>query len=681
MSDPLLRIENLKTHLDARGAIVRAVDGLNLSIERGKTLVLLGESGCGKSVTALSIMRLIPKTATPIVTGGVLLDGVDLLELPEAHMRGFRGRRIAMIFQEPQSSLNPVFSIGEQISAPLRHHFGMRGTNLRTRALDLLDRVGISDPARCFSAYPHEISGGMKQRVMLAIALPGEPELLIADEPTTALDVTIQSQILELLHDLQKTTGLAMLFITHDLGVAAQIADRIAVMYAGHIVELADRDDFFRSPQHPYSKKLLEALPERRQHGEHLDVIKGSVPSLKDEIVGCRFAPRCDFAWDTCTNIPPACIAPSINDGRGVRCHLSDLKRAANRPVIATPENNAGRSKTSTVTDTHRSIRDSLLEVSDLKVHFPLRQGLLQRVVGQIRAVDGVSLRIDRGRTLALVGESGCGKTTLAKAILQLVPVSCGSVRLDGNELTSLKGAALRTHRKDFQAIFQDPFSSLNPRLRISEIIEEGMIVQRLGGGASERRKRIDELLELVGLAPVIRNRSPLEFSGGQRQRICIARVLALQPKLLVCDEPTSALDVSVQAQILNLLNDIQRKMGLSYLFITHNLAVVKHFAHEVAVMYMGRIVEEGTTDKVLGNPLHPYTQALLSAVPMINEDTQREVIRLSGDLPSPTNPPKGCHFHQRCPYAMEVCRESYPPFKSMNNSHQVRCFLHEQAN
>lgn len=674
---PLLSIEDLRTIFETKNAVIQAVYGLNLDVRRGKTTVLLGESGCGKSVTALSILRLIPPGAGRIVSGTIQLDGVDLIRLSESDMRNVRGRRIAMIFQDPQSSLNPVFTIGEQISEPLRHHFGMSGQPLRARVMELLNDVGISDPKRCFSAYPHEISGGMKQRVMIAIALAGEPELLIADEPTTALDVTIQSQILELLRNLQEKTGLSMLFITHDLGVAAQIADRVAVMYAGHIVELADRDDFFNSPQHPYSKKLFEALPECRKRGEGLAIIKGAVPSLTQTFSGCRFAPRCDFSWKACEDVPPAWIKSTT--GHGVRCHLMDPNQTIERPTLETLGKHVGSPDSLAMCDT-KSIEEPLLQVSDLQVYFPIREGLFQRVTSHLKAVDGVSLDIHEGRTLALVGESGCGKTTLGKAILQLVSVSSGSVRFDGTELTTLKGKALRTHRKDFQTIFQDPFSSLNPRLRVGEIIEEGMIVQALGGKASERNTRIDELLVSVGLTPETKSRYAVEFSGGQRQRIAIARALALNPKLIVCDEPTSALDVSVQAQILNLLEDIQRQKGISYLFISHNLAVVKYLAHEVAVMYMGRIVEKGKTEEVLDHPLHPYTQALLSAVPTIDGDTQHLVIRLPGDLPSPIDPPKGCHFHQRCPYTMPICKEEYPPVTSGSATHQVRCFLNDKA-
>src|SRR5574337_420154 len=538
-SSPLLRIENLQTFFETKHAVVRAVDGLSLEMRRGETLALLGESGCGKSATALSILRLVPNRTGRIVSGSIQLDGVDLTKLPESDMRRIRGRRIAMIFQEPHSSLNPVFTVGEQISEPLRCHFHMNGSTLRSRVMELLSCVGISDPARCFSAYPHEISGGMKQRVMIAIALAGEPELLIADEPTTAVDVTIQSQILDLLSHLRKTTGLSILFITHDLGVAAQIADRIAVMYAGHIVEIAGREEFFCSPQHPYSLRLIEALPERKRHGERLAVIQGNIPTLTQPFSGCRFAPRCSLAWNACETLRPAWVESAT--GHGTRCHLFDPSQAApevrSEQIDSAVSPGASRKKSDAPPP-----EESLLAVSDLKVHFPVRQGLFQRITGYVKAVDGVSLSINKGHTLALVGESGCGKTTLGKALLQLIPPTAGSVQFAGHELTGLTARELRTRRAAMQMVFQDPYASLNPRLHVGEIIEEGLLVQRFEGTAAARRARVDEVLTKVGLGCDITSRYPHEFSGGQRQRIAIARALALNPKLIICDEPTSAL-------------------------------------------------------------------------------------------------------------------------------------------
>jgi peptide/nickel transport system ATP-binding protein len=665
----LLEVKQLSTWLESGDAIVRAVDGLSFTIRQGETFALLGESGSGKSMTALSIMRLLPD-AGRIVGGEIRLDGSDLLALPETAMRSVRGKRIAMIFQEPGTSLNPVMTVAAQIVEVLERHTDLRGEAARGRALELLESVGIPDAPRRVHEYPFQLSGGMKQRVMIAVALACNPGLLIADEPTTALDVTIQAQVLELLRVLQRETRMSVLLITHDLGVVSEMAHRVAVMYAGEIVEVASREAFFARPAHPYSKKLFEAVPEAAGRHRRLAVIRGTVPPLSQEFVGCRFADRCDFAWERCRSEAPAAI--EIEPGHRVRCHLY-AKDVGPEARVAAP----GASAPSE--DAALQPSSSLLAVKDLKVYFPIRKGILQRVVAQVKAVDGVSLDIQSHRTLALVGESGCGKTTVGKGILQLVPVTGGSVEFEGVDLGQLAARALRPLRKDFQIVFQDPYSSLNPRMRVLEIVEEGMAALRLGTGAGERLERVDELLLQVGLSPDMKYRYPHEFSGGQRQRVAIARALAVEPKLLICDEPTSALDVSVQAQILNLLKDLQQRLGLAYLFITHNISVVEFLAHEVAVMYLGRIVEKGSVGDVLSNPRHPYTQALLSAVPVIDPAGKHEVIRLQGELPSPVNPPTGCHFHPRCPKVMPECRQAYPG-TTVAGTHSVRCFLYGKA-
>ena len=673
-SAPLLEVEDLRTYLGHGDTVVRAVDGLDFFIHRSETFVLLGESGCGKSMTALSLMRLLPPSGR-IIAGRVMLDGHDLLKLPEAAMRAIRGGRIAMIFQEPQSSLNPVLTIGAQIGEALACHKGLKGAVQRVRVLELLDAVGIPDRARRYHEYPHQLSGGMKQRVMIAMALAGEPDLLIADEPTTALDVTIQAQVLELLQQLQQEMGMAILLITHDLGVVAQMADRVGVMYAGHIVEQRDRAPFFKAPAHPYSRKLFDSLPERGKRGQVLSVIRGTVPPLTHAFPACRFESRCDSAWETCRRVAPGWT--KFSPAQGVRCHLHDPRYKDTRPASTRDPPSAPTIK---IWAEAGIDGQSLLAVQGLKVHFPIRKGILQRVVGQVRAVDGISLEIARGATLALVGESGCGKTTAGKGILRLIEPTEGAVRFNSENFIALKGQDLRRRRADIQFIFQDPYSSMNPRMMIADIIEEGMIAQRIGKTKAEREARADELLQQVGLRPEeVKYRYPHEFSGGQRQRICIARALAVNPKLIICDEPTSALDVSVQAQILNLLKELQNRLGLAYLFITHNLAVVEYLAHYVAVMYLGRIVEQGTVDEVLEQPKHPYTRALLSAVPVIDPSTKREVIRLTGDLPSPADPPAGCHFHPRCPKAMSKCRETYPPAVAFSATHSAKCILYQE--
>jgi len=674
---PLLRVEGLRTFLDSGDAAVRAVDGVSFEIAHGESFALVGESGCGKSMTALSIMRLLPDAAS-VVGGRVELDGDDLLRLPEAQMRGVRGKRIGIVFQEPALSLNPVMTAGEQIAEALRVHTELSGAALHARVLELLDAVRIPDAARRRHEYPFQLSGGMKQRVMIAMALACDPELLIADEPTTALDVTIQAQILDVLRELQKTRRMSLMLITHDLGVVSDMAHRVAVMYAGEIVEIADCRTFFARPAHPYSRKLFDSLPTARKRGAALAVIGGTVPALTREFTGCRFADRCDSAWDLCRRSAPALY--EAGNGQVARCHLyapgADQAAAVSRQPSAV---GAVSDESQIVPSALSTQHSALLQVSDLKVHFPIHKGVLKRVVAHVKAVDGVSLTIESGKTLGLVGESGCGKTTVGRSILRLVEPTAGEVLFEGVDLVRLPRAELRPRRKDVQIIFQDPYASLNPRMRIMETLEEGMAALGIGDGRAGRQARVDALLAEVGLDPAIKSRYPHEFSGGQRQRIAIARALSVEPRLIVCDEPTSALDVSVQAQILNLLRDLQRRKGLAYLFITHNISVIEFLAHEVAVMYLGRIVEYGAVEEVLENAKHPYTRALLSAVPVLDAAGKREVIRLQGDLPSPVNPPAGCHFHPRCPDAFGTCRQRYPDTARFSASHTAECHLYAE--
>ncbi len=679
MSNFLLSVKGLHTSFDTEEGILRAVDDLSFDIHRGEIFSLLGESGCGKSMTALSLLRLVPKPGR-IVSGEIIFNGVDLCRLPEEQMRSYRGRRIAMIFQEPMTALNPVMTIGSQISEVIEHHFKKTRKEALPRTLTLLDEVGIPDPAGHYAKYPHQISGGMKQRVMIAMALAGEPDLLIADEPTTALDVTIQAQVLDLLRYLQRQRGMAILLITHDLGVVSEMADQVAVMYAGQIVESGDKGRFFENPLHPYSKKLFDSIPYKAKRGSELAIIRGTVPPLSQLFTGCRFVKRCDAAWELCEQTAP----PLHNvEGRDARCHLynTSIVGAYSNTLLQAAHVGANlcvRPATAVAAATRVTDTTALLRVFDLKVHFPILKGLLRRVAGFVKAVDGVSFDIHEKTTLALVGESGCGKTTMGKAILQLIRPTNGLVLFRGIDLTSLSGRPLREMRKEFQIIFQDPYASLNPRMMIGEIIREGLMVRGLSRAASE--PEIDALLHQVGLSVDAKHRYPHEFSGGQRQRISIARALSVHPRLIICDEPTSALDVSIQAQILNLLKKLQADLGLSYFFITHNLSIVEYFADEVAVMYLGRIVEYGKVAEVFESPQHPYTQALLSAVPQIDPTTQREVLRLEGDIPSPASPPTGCHFHPRCPHALPICKEVYPRVTQKSPIHQVLCHLYEPA-
>jgi peptide/nickel transport system ATP-binding protein len=663
MNDPLLQVTNLTTRLGSEERAVRVVDGVDLEVHRGETFALLGESGCGKSMTALTLMRLLPPSGR-ITNGSVRLVDTELLELPESAMRRVRGGRMGMIFQEPQTSLNPVLKIGQQISEAVRVHENRRRKQIPERVLELLRAVGIPDPERRVGEYPHQLSGGMKQRVMIAMALAGDPDLLIADEPTTALDVTIQAQVLRLLKGLQGETGMAVLLITHDLGVVAETADRLAVMYAGQIVETAVVTEFFTRPAHPYSGKLMASLPAPEKRADTLAVIPGRVPPLDQPFRGCRFADRCERTMERCRDQEPDWHTPSAR--HRVRCHLWEGGQPPVGPGAESAASNSSVPK--------GRLGPPVLKVRDLRVHFPIHRGVFRRIVGHVKAVDGMSMDLCEGGTLALVGESGCGKTTVGKGILQLIHPTGGTVRFQDAELTGLGTRAMRGHRKGLQIIFQDPFASMNPRMLVGDIVGEGLQALGLEPDRGKRRERVRSLLDQVGMSPEAADRYPHELSGGQRQRICIARALAVEPKVIVCDEPTSALDVSVQAQILNLLEQLQDKMGLSYLFITHNISVVSYLAHEVAVMYLGRIVERGTVAEVLDDPCHPYTKALLSAVPSVDKDRRREVIRLEGDMPSPSNPPAGCHFHPRCPEAEPACTDAYPRGKRLSETRTVHC-------
>ncbi|WP_298829701.1 ABC transporter ATP-binding protein [uncultured Piscinibacter sp.] len=608
----MLKIDDLKVALDADAGLVRAIDGLSLAIRRGETFALVGESGCGKSMTALALMRLLPDNGS-VTDGRILIEGHDVLALPEASMRSVRGGRIGMIFQEPATSLNPVMRVGEQIVEAIESHTELRGQAARARAVEWMGRVGIPEPERRIDEYPFRLSGGQKQRVMIAMTLACEPDFLIADEPTTALDVTIQAQILDLLRQLQQEQGMGLLLITHDLAVVSGMAQQVALMYAGQIVEVASAAEFFSSPRHPYARALLRALPDTGKRGHALAAIGGTVPPLWQDFEGCRFAPRCERAMDACHRTLPGMETVG---GASVRCLLYRDGASVAADAMVADAASLRREAPSGEETEHR-----LLEVRDLSVRFPIRKGLLQRVAAAFVAVDGVSFDIPAGRTLALVGESGCGKTTTGKAIVQLLrdqAVISGQARFQGQDLFTLEGEALRQARRAVQIVFQDPFASLDPRMRVIDILEEGLIALRPDLAPAARRERLLTLVDQVGLRRDALQRYPHEFSGGQRQRIAIARALAVEPRLIVCDEPTSALDVSVQAQILNLLRDLQRDTGVSYLFITHNIGVVEYIADRIAVMQRGRIEEQGSVEQVLGAPCSAYTRTLLSAVPRI---------------------------------------------------------------
>ena len=670
----LLRVRDLKTYFHTREGIARAVDGVSFDVAEGETVALVGESGSGKSVTALSIMQLVPRPAGHYAGGSIEFQGRDILRLSEAEKRKLRGSAVSMIFQEPMTSLNPVLTVGFQVMEPLIYHQNLSRPDARKKAISLLEQVHIPDPERRFYEYPHQLSGGMKQRVMIATALACEPQLLIADEPTTALDVTIQAEILTLMQELQQKKGMAILLITHDLGIVAETSHRVAVMYAGRIVEMATRSQILFNPAHPYTVKLLQSIPSSEQRRHALQTIEGQVPAPHRYPLGCRFADRCHMVQAMCRSIDPMLLP--VEEGHTAACILYDEQLQGRKiaPVeVRTPPPPRPRAL-------DQVEATPLIRLEGVKVHFPIRKGILKRTVGYVKAVDGIDLEIRKGQTLAVVGESGCGKTTLGKALLQLIRPTEGRVLFAGQDLTALDRNALLPYRRRLQVIFQDPYSALNPRMMVGEIVTEGMVAHGIGHNRHEREQRAKVILAQVGLDPDVIYRYPHEFSGGQRQRIGIARCLAVDPEFIVCDEATSALDVSVQAQIVNLLEKLQAELGLTYLFITHNLGVVEYLADEVAVMYLGRIVEYGPTEEVFANPRHPYTQALLAAVPKIDPQTKAEKIHLTGDIPSPVNPPSGCHFHPRCPHVMPQCRQQYPPTFPLSTSHSTACFLYEEA-
>ena len=604
-----LNVKNLVVDLQTESGMARAVDALNLILQKGQTFALVGESGCGKSMTALSLLRLLPDNAV-IQSGQVKLSDVDVFQLSENQMRSIRGRRISIIFQEPSTSLNPVMTVGDQILEVISQHTTLKGEAARGRALEWLTKVGLPEPARRMGSYPFEMSGGQLQRVMIAIALAAEPDLLIADEPTTALDVTIQAQILDLLKSLQKERGMAMLLITHDLAVVSGMADQVALMYAGQIVEVASAADFFVRSSHPYAKLLLQALPGEDLRGRQLAAIHGTVPALTQVFEGCRFAPRCPYQTATC--VEKSVTMTALAEDHHVRCVRANdvgLQALSLSPL---------RDRSSSVSIDH----SVLLSVQNLSVTYSMGGGVLGGRQS-FQAVKNVSFDIQKGQTLALVGESGCGKTTIGKALLQLLTPQTqvtGHAVLQGQNLFQLKGRDLMASRRQLQIIFQNPFASLNPRMRVQEILEEGMKSLHPEWSTHQRQADLKVLMDQVGLRKDALDRYPHEFSGGQRQRIAIARALAVKPSLIVCDEPTSALDVSVQAQILNLLKELQDSLGVSFLFVTHNIGVVAYLADKVAVMHEGEIVEIGDASQILNNPQAIYTKTLLSAVPQLNQ-------------------------------------------------------------
>ncbi len=678
----LLEVRGLRVEFEVRQGVATVINDLNISLDRNETLGLVGESGCGKSVTALTIMGLVPSPPGRVASGQIVLDGVDLTALSEKKLREVRGKDISMIFQEPMTSLNPVFSVGYQIAETVRIHQGLGKREARERAIEMLRAVDIPAPERRLKEYSYQLSGGMRQRVMIAMALACNPKLLIADEPTTALDVTVQAQVFDLLKNIQRRTGTAIIFITHDMGSIAEMADRVAVMYAGRKVEDGPVDLVLVNPRHPYTRALIACVPhlEKEPSVERRPLVEipGVVPSLLLRAVGCPFAPRCFEVMDKCTReMPPAfdkgdghTVSCWLEESRSESIRVKDRPNNEARPFTATPKSAASPGS--------EREEDILLRVKDLKIQFRLPGKHPFAKSSLVHAVDGVTFQVKRGTTFGLVGESGSGKTTTAQGILRLVNITSGNVTLGNENITNVKGEALRLLRRRMQFIFQDPYSSLNPHLRAGAIVREPMDFLEVGDKL-KRNARGDKLFEQVGLRTEQRFYFPHQFSGGQRQRIGVARALASQPDLVVCDEPVSALDVAIQAQVLNLLRELQQKYHLTYLFISHDLGVVQYICDEIAVMYSGKIVERADRLALFKRPLHPYTWVLLSAVPSARpgEAKRDRRVRAEGDPPSPIDPPPGCRFAQRCPFSKatpELCRSKLPPLREIFPGHLVAC-------
>jgi len=652
---PVVELVDLHTEIALRHGVARPVGGVSLSVAKGETLGIVGESGCGKTMTALSIMRLLPPGGR--VSGGAIRFGdTDLATLDEAGMRAVRGNRVGMIFQDPMTSLNPCLTIGDQVAETVLLHRDASRAQARARAEEVLELVGLPDVSRRFDSYPHQLSGGMRQRVVIAMALACEPELLIADEPTTALDVTIQKQILRLIDELRARLGMAVILVTHDLGVIAGHADRVAVMYAGKIVETSPTRELFANPRHPYTEALFRSLPENVDPDRELFAIPGLPPDLSDPPPGCRFAARCAYASERCRTEEPeltvgshpfACFHP-----------LGSTERAATNPRTEPAAAGGGT---------------ALLDVRNLVRDFPVSSnGVLRRRIGSVSAVADLSFAVRAGETFGLVGESGCGKSTVGRLLVAEDTPTAGTVSFDGTEISGRSPRALRELRRDFQLMFQDPYGSLDPRMRVRSILREPLAIQRRGS-AGEQDRAVAALLDEVGLPRAALEKYPHEFSGGQRQRIGLARALALRPRLIVADEPVSALDVSVQAQILNLMRALQREHDLTYVFISHDLSVVRYIASTIGVMYLGKLVEVGPAEQVYSSPAHPYTKGLIDAIPLADPDREqrKEDAGVVGELPSALNPPSGCRFRTRCPLATELCAEREPELRRFSEQGQ----------
>ena len=695
----LVEIEDLHTEIRLRRSVVHAIDGVSLSVAAGECLGIVGESGSGKTMTALSVMRLLP--AGGAITGGrISLADTEITALTEDQMQRVRGNAVGMVFQDPLTSLNPTMTIGDQIAESVRLHRGASKARALARAVEVLGLVGMPRPAERVASFPHQLSGGMRQRVMIAMALACEPKLLIADEPTTALDVTIQKQILELIDSLRQRLGMAVILVTHDLGVIAGHADRVAVMYAGRIVETAPAAALFANPRHPYTEALLDALPERAASAGRLYNIPGQPPDLTAPPPGCKFAPRCRYAQDQCHESEPYLAADSDSHffrcffpvgaakstGSGAGSALAGASAAASSAPLFPAVPSATVPSATVSGEARRETPDAavaapgqgdFLRVDHAVKNFAVTSGaVLQRRIGQVSAVANVSFALPHGSTFGLVGESGCGKTTIGRLIVGLEKPTSGRILLDGDDIARQSRRDRQRRARAVQLMFQDSYASMDPRMRVSTILREPLAIARDGSHADQRR-RIAAILGEVGLPATAVDRYPHEFSGGQRQRLGLARALIAGPSLIVADEPVSALDVSIQAQILNLMRDLQREHGLTYLFISHDLSVVRYMADAIGVMYLGKLVETGPADSVYSSPAHPYTKGLIDTVPVADPAAERakEHQGVAGELPSALMPPTGCRFRTRCPRAQDLCASTEPPLRPFTSAaHQAAC-------
>jgi peptide/nickel transport system ATP-binding protein len=668
----VLEVKDLRTEFHMRTSNVVAVDGVTFRVGKGECVGIVGESGCGKSTTGFSIMRLLPGNGH-LSGGAITLNGRDLADLSEKEMRRVRGNEVALIPQDPLTSLNPTTSIGRQISEAVLLHRDVTHKEARARAVEVLTMVEMPRPAERLDQYPHELSGGLRQRVMIAMALACEPSLLIADEPTTALDVTIQAQILDLIDGLRERLHMAVILITHDMGVIAGRTDRVVVMYAGKVVEEAATPELFDRMRHPYTEALLASVPKLDQRAsDRLLSIPGLPPDLSLPHLNCRFHPRCLYATDECRAAePPLTADESSPEIHRFACFHPVQHGEKVAVTIRSVEDPIGEARAADL-----ATRPPLLEVDRLVKEFPVLSGAVFRhEVGKVHAVSDISFGVRQGETYGLVGESGCGKTTVGRLVVGLESTGSGSIKFDGVELADLGGRELRRYRRNLQLMFQDPYASLDPRMKVGAILREPLVVQRIGTRA-ERDKVVAELLDKVGLPRSAISRYPHEFSGGQRQRIGFARALILNPRLIVADEPVSALDVSIQSQVINLMKDLQDSFGLTYVVISHDLSVVKYLADRIGIMYLGKLVEVGPSEVIYDHPAHPYTEALLTAIPIPDPVKERAKPPgfIKGELPSSLNPPSGCRFRTRCPRAQEICAVEEPLPQSFGPDHAAAC-------